>query len=198
MWFSLKTIFYYLLKLFCSLIKRLIWIIIKLLYVVLLHVVLPWKVHFYYRREFKVVQQACEEKDNNHLLTSRNDIFSSKGNEHVIEQLVKEYKSDKRIAKDITSIWIKWSPCSACSTKLMNFFKKTELKPTLYIAEIYRQEDYEDRENMKDLLEKGFQLEVWRTLKNKMHGKKDNETEKYLKDIISSQEPSSSSYCIIL
>ncbi len=189
------------LKLFCSLIKRLIRIIIKLLYVVivvLLHVVLPWKVHFYYRREFKVVQQACEEKDNNHLLTSRNDIFSSKGNEHVIEQLVKEYKSDKKIAKDITSIWIKWSPCSACSPKLMNFFNKTEPKPTLYIAEIYRQENDEDKENMKLLHKVGFQLEVWQRLKNRMHGKKDNETEKYLKDIISSQEPSSRSCCIIL
>ncbi len=173
------------LKLFCT-----------LLYVVLF--VLPWKIHFYYRREFKVVQQACEEKDNNHLFTSRNDIFSSKRDEHVIEQLVEKYKSDKSIAKDITSIWIKWSPCSACSTKLMNFFDKTESKPTLYIAEIYRKKNYEDKENMKDLLEKGFQLEVWRTLKNRMYGKKDNETEMYLKDIISSQEPSSRSYCIIL
>ena len=83
---------------------------------------------------------------------------------------------------NIHTIWIKNSPCAKCSKVLITFFHKTQ-KPKIYFGRIYRLDDEEDREGLINLLQNGFELEVWETLHTLMYPIRSKTTQKYLREV---------------
>ena len=69
-------------------------------------------------------------------------------------------------ASDIHSIWIKNSPCADCSRRLINHFSMRSTKPTIYIGKIWDGGDSDNRQGLKNMIMKGFTLDVWGTPKN--------------------------------
>ena len=70
-------------------------------------------------------------------------------------------------ASDIRSIWIKNSPCADCSSLLIDHFSMTDMKPTIYIGKIWDGDDSDNRQGLRNMIMKGFTLEVWDTPKNR-------------------------------
>ena len=83
---------------------------------------------------------------------------------------------------NIHTIWIKNSPCAKCSKVLITFFHKIR-KPKIYFGRIYRLNDEEDREGLINLLQNGFELEVWETLHTLMYPTRSKTTQKYLREV---------------
>ena len=64
---------------------------------------------------------------------------------------------------DITTLWIKNSPCDKCSRALLEYFKDYH-KPTIYVGKIWRPNDRSDDQGLINLMKAGFKIEVWETL----------------------------------
>ena len=83
---------------------------------------------------------------------------------------------------NIHTIWIKNSPCAKCSKVLITFFHKIR-KPKIYFGRIYQLDDEEDCEGLIDLLQNGFELEVWEILHTMMYGTHNRTAHKYLRQV---------------
>ena len=112
-----------------------------------------------------------------HLLTNENKLYCSTQTQHaeiLFTKAALPYKTH--------TIWIKNSPCARCSKVLINFFSNNR-KPKIYFGRIYRLDDDEDREGLIDLLQNGFELEVWETLHTMMYGSHNRTAHKYLRQV---------------
>ena len=69
---------------------------------------------------------------------------------------------------DITTLWIKNSPCADCSRALLEYFEDHH-KPTIYVGKIWRFDD-KDNQELINLMKAGFKIKVWETLHNIMYG----------------------------
>ena len=81
----------------------------------------------------------------------------------------------------IKSIYIKNSPCSACSAKLITHFSDCQLKPTIFIGKISHLRDPNHKKGIQQLLKNGFEIQVWQTLHDMMFSTK--MTEKYIQGL---------------
>ena len=68
---------------------------------------------------------------------------------------------------DITSIWIKNSPCGDCSKFLINHFSMRRTKPTTYIGKIWEGDNRYNRQGLRNMRLEGFTLRVWDTPRNR-------------------------------
>ena len=78
---------------------------------------------------------------------------------------------------DITTLWIKNSPCDKCSRALLKYFNNHP-KPTIYVGQIWRFDDKYDQ-GLINLMKAGFKIRVWETLHNMMYGS-DTKTKNHL------------------
>ena len=118
-----------------------------------------------------------------HLLTNENKLYCSTQTQHA------EILFTKATFQYTThTIWIKNSPCAKCSQVLINFFFNNR-KPKIYFGRIYRLDDEEDREGLINLLQNGFELEVWETLHTMMYGTHSRSTHKYLRQVKQEAQP---------
>lgn len=95
------------------------------------------------------------------LRTNTRHIYWSEPYEHAEKVFIR-----RTSASDINSIWIKNSPCADCSRRLINYFSMRFTKPTIYIGKIWDGDDSNNRQGLKNMIMKGFTLEVWNTPKN--------------------------------
>lgn len=85
--------------------------------------------------------------------------------------------------EDIRTIHIKNSPCCNCAKRLIKYFEDCQQRPTIYIGQIWRLHDSEDKEWLKAMLKKGFNVTVWDELHNKIYSENDSTTKNYLEDL---------------
>ena len=81
----------------------------------------------------------------------------------------------------ISSIYIKSSPCSACSTKLIAHFADCQQKPKIFIGKISHLRDPNHKKGLQQLLKNGFEIQVWQSLHDMMFSTK--MTEKYIQGL---------------
>ena len=112
-----------------------------------------------YYSEKEAAIMAANERSFTHLRTNTGKLYRSTFFSHPIEGFIKNTID----CAAITKLWINKMPCANCSYKLINFYKYNEDKPTLYIGEVYCNPT-RDREGLKQLLQNGFKLKMWRRL----------------------------------
>ncbi|XP_019849090.1 PREDICTED: uncharacterized protein LOC109580418 [Amphimedon queenslandica] len=110
--------------------------------------------------EYHSESDACDKakkKDGNFLRTSKGKVYTSTPDSiHVVIQFIK----DKPLPSNNTELWIKKSPCSSCSSRLLDLYKFSP-KPTLYIGAISRPHHSDDDKGLIQLLKEGFNIKVW-------------------------------------
>ena len=141
---------------------------------------------FHYREEercfseYEAAQIAHSEDGVTHLRTNEGKLYRSNSDPpYTHAEFIFTRKTQ---AHKITKIWIKNSPCAGCSRVLINFFQHYR-KPIIYVGHIYRPNNQDDREGLKNLCQQGFELEVWQTLHTMMHGPRSRITHNYLRDV---------------
>ena len=120
--------------------------------------------------EYEAAQIAHSEDGVTHLLTNEGKLYRS--NTYTHAEVILTWRTQ---ALNITRILIKNSPCARCSRVLRNFFQHCR-KPIIYVGHIYRPNNQEDREGLKNLVQQGFELKVWEILHTMMHGPYDRIT----------------------
>ena len=79
---------------------------------------------------------------------------------------------------DITTLWIKNSPCDKCSKALRKYFEDHH-KPTIYVGKIWRFDNINDDQELINLMKAGFKIKVWETI-HKLKYRLYNETVDHL------------------
>ena len=134
------------------------------------------------------VRKAIEESNTTVLCvlctSSESEIFTScrsdnkPGERHDVHaEEVFLNQADNKDFSQITSLYIKNSPCVNCSKKLIEAFKGSRNKPTIYIGRIYNLEDANDRNGLESLLMEGFKMEVWEEVNKALQSKEWPESE---------------------
>ena len=76
------------------------------------------------------------------------------------------------------------------------YFFRYHNKPRLYIGRIYRQDNDNDREGLKNLIREGFKMEVWKSLHDKMYSIDNTELYEYIEAM--KQETIKQRWCTVL
>ena len=76
------------------------------------------------------------------------------------------------LAINITTMWIKNSPCAECSKVLVRFFKNCDNKPEIYVGRTWHPKYHANREGLIQLMRQGFKISVWEEFHLMMYGKK--------------------------
>lgn len=99
---------------------------------------------------------------------------STPNSSHVVIQFI----NDKPLPSDNTQLWIKKSPCSSCSNRLLELYKFSR-KPTLYVGAISRPHHSDDDKGLSQLLKEGFDIKVWESLADE----KDCDVNEYINNL---------------
>ena len=91
-------------------------------------------------------------------------IYWSKRNQQHAEKVFVNTTSIS--ASDVSSIWIKNSPCADCSRRLIDHFSMTDIKPTIYIGKIWEGNNRYNCQGLRNMIMEGFTLQVWNTPRN--------------------------------
>ena len=129
--------------------------------------------------EHEAAQIALSEDHVTHLLTNEGRLYRSESNPSKHAEVILTRKTQ---ARNITKIWIKNSPCAQCSRVLIQFFNNCR-KPIIYVGRIYRPDNQEDHEGLMNLVQQGFELNVWETFHTMKHDPYSRKTHNYLRDV---------------
>ena len=128
--------------------------------------------------EQEAVEIALKERHTTVLLTSEGKIYYSycsndKLQEHDVHA-ERVFLKESNNLKSISYLYIKNSPCAECSSVLIKSYKMYPDKPKIYIGRIYNLDNTKDKEGLKHLLLEGFEIEVWKSLNEKLKCQKLN------------------------
>ena len=128
--------------------------------------------------EEEAAEIAQQEDGKTVLLTNEGKLYISNPTQHAEAVMIGSVT-----AGNISTIWIKNSPCTSCSERLIAFFRNQRNKPTIYVGRIWQPYDENDRQGLVKLVQQGFSIEVWERLHHMMYGARNRMTYNYLRNI---------------
>ena len=128
--------------------------------------------------EEEAAEIAQQEEGRTVLLTNEDKLYISNPTQHAEAVMIGSVT-----AGNISTIWIKNSPCASCSERLIAFFRNQRNKPTIYVGRIWQPYDENDRQGLVKLVQQGFSIEVWERLHHMMYGARNRMTYNHLRNV---------------
>ena len=120
----------------------------------------------YMTNEDEVAERAYKERGTLLWINEEEVFINTPGGKHAEILFI----TSKKPPHHTSTMKIKNSPCHNCSTELINHFHHQRQKPTIFVGQIWRLYNINDREGLRQLLINGFDIRVWNTLHDKMYG----------------------------
>lgn len=99
---------------------------------------------------------------------------------HAEDKFIRNSRNCKITPSTITAIWIKNTPCTPCSSKLLDFYDNQQ-KPTMYIGRIYHPKEHE--KGLLDLTDAGFKFTEWEDVLELRDKRESLHTRDYIKKL---------------
>lgn len=137
----------------------------------------------------EIVPIAVTEVGITHLLDDKGRLHRSTREQQHAEAVHAEvvFKNillkNKEDLNSITEVWLSNSPCANCSKELLDLYKDSSHKPTIYIGHIYKLQNHYNKKEMVNMARAGFKLEIWEEFSKVKYGKINRQTQNYLREV---------------